>query len=74
VNGQNKVTTIISVAIAGIFEGYTYNITQQDAHHKHKRSSLLSHKFRVGKNARLVKSDQKRFSAADSSRWKSVNA
>jgi hypothetical protein len=33
-NGQNKITTKISVAIAGIFERYTYNITQQDAPHK----------------------------------------
>jgi hypothetical protein len=30
-NRQNKVTTEISVAIAGMLERYTYNITQQDA-------------------------------------------
>jgi hypothetical protein len=37
VNGQNKVTTKIPIAIAGIFEMYTYNITQQDAHYKDKK-------------------------------------
>jgi hypothetical protein len=31
-----KITTKISVAIAGIFERYMYNITQQDALHKDK--------------------------------------
>jgi hypothetical protein len=34
VNGQSKITTKLSVAIAGIFERYTYNIEQQDAPHK----------------------------------------
>jgi hypothetical protein len=34
VNRQNKITTKISVAIAGIYERYTCNITQQDAPRK----------------------------------------
>jgi hypothetical protein len=35
-NGQNEMTTKISVAIAGILERYTYNIMKQDAPHKDK--------------------------------------
>jgi hypothetical protein len=34
VNGQNKITTKISVVTASIFERYKYSITQQDVPHK----------------------------------------
>jgi hypothetical protein len=40
VNGQNEITTKISVVIAGIFERYTYNVTQQDAPHNDKKQVL----------------------------------
>jgi hypothetical protein len=41
VNRQKKITTKISVAIAGIFERYTYNIAQQDASHKDKSKKFI---------------------------------